>query len=30
MLAWLVQEIQNVVEDTWMSSKQVVQTARIN
>jgi len=30
MLAWLLQEIQNVVEDTWMSSKQVVQTARFN
>lgn len=30
MLAWLLQEIQNVVEDTWMSSKQVVQAARLN
>ena len=30
MLAWLLQEIQQVVEDTWMSSKQVVQTTRIN
>jgi DNA-binding HxlR family transcriptional regulator/predicted transcriptional regulator len=30
MLAWLLQEIQHVVEDTWMSSKQVVQTARLN
>lgn len=25
MLAWLLQEIQHVVEDTWMSSKQIVQ-----